>query len=133
MEKTFTKVVRSLNVHLPARRESLSTLLKEERPKVIGRNGSTHRFKNAELEQIAEIVPEKHHDRLKLPIYIELTPEFGRGAAKIHGRLHCDVVQSVLRMEREKTDELVIYRPEVRKLRRSLPTTTQYAFFYTPG
>jgi hypothetical protein len=125
------KIIRNLNTHLPTKRASLLALLREERPRVIGKDGSSHRFKKEELRQIARIVPARHHDRVKLPIYIEFVPECGRGTAKICGYLHCDIVQSILGRVPEKTDALIIYRPDISRLRRELPTTTQYAFFMT--
>ncbi|HEX59831.1 MAG TPA: DUF61 family protein [Methanomicrobia archaeon] len=130
-EKTLVKLIRSLNKHLPERRKSLATLLQEDAPRVYGRDGSPHRFKKEELRLLASILPEELHDRLFLPIYIEFAPDYGRGAARIHGRLECEVVSKILGKNVEQTDEMIIYRPEVRELRRKLPTTTQYAFFFS--
>ena len=101
----------------------------EERPNVLDKDGSSHRFKRSELSHIADIIPEKHHEHVKLPIYIELVPDYGRGAAVIHGKHHCEIVQSILGIEIERKDEMIIYRLDIRRLRRVLPTTTQYAFY----
>jgi len=130
-EKTLVKLIRSLNKHLPERRKSLASLLREDAPRVYGRDGSPHRFKKEELRLLASILPEELHDKLFLPIYIEFAPDYGRGAARIHGRLECEVVSKILGKNVEQTDEMIIYRPEVRELRRKLPTTTQYAFFFS--
>ncbi len=123
------KILQSLNSHLPAQRKSLALLLEEEKPRIIGKDGSSHRFKRAELNRIAEIVQEKSHGRVKLPIYIEMAPDYGRGTALIHGYLHCEIVQTILEIKKEKTDEIIIYRPDVSKLRKKLPTATQYVFY----
>ncbi len=140
-DKILVKAVKALNVHLPAARKSLLALLQEDKPAVQGRNGSVHRIKREELEKIAELIPEEAYGKLKLPIYIELTPDYGRGIAKVHGTLDCELVKLVLGKEErttekteeasKKVDEIFIYRDDVRKLRRTLPTATEYAFFFS--
>ncbi|MHC1567579.1 MAG: DUF61 family protein [Candidatus Syntropharchaeia archaeon] len=127
-DRIISKTVQSLNRHLPEKRKDLSTLLSEERPGVLCKDGSFHRFKRDELERIAEIVPKEYHKKISLPLYIEIAPDYGRGAARIRGRIYCEIVRSVLGREGNE-EEMIIYRPEVRELRKNLPTTTQYAFF----
>jgi uncharacterized protein (UPF0216 family) len=129
--RVFAKLVRSLNDHLPVERKALGELLREEKPRVVCRDGSTHRIRREELEAIERIVGSKwgkEAERLKLPILIEMAPDYGRSAARIRGRVYCDIVQSILGEERKTTDEMVIFRPDVRRLRRELPSATQYAF-----
>ena len=123
------KMLQSLNSHLPVQRKSLALLLEEEKPRIIGKDGSSHRFKRNELNQIAGIVQEKYHGRVKLPIYIEMAPDYGRGTALIHGYLHCEIVQTILEIKNEGTDEIIIYRPDVSILRKKMPTATQYVFY----
>jgi len=142
--KILVKAVKALNVHLPAERKTLLALLKEDKPAVQGRDGSIHRIKRGELEEIARFIPEEAHRKLRLPIYIELTPDYGRGIAKVHGKLDCEIVRRILEAGKEgegekgqegegsgKGNEIFIYRDDIRKLRRRLPTTTEYAFFFS--
>jgi uncharacterized protein (UPF0216 family) len=129
--RVFAKLVRSLNDHLPVERKALGELLGEEKPRVACRDGSSHRIRREELEAIERIVRprwENEAERLKLPILIEMAPDYGRSAARIRGRVYCDIVQSILGEERKTTDEMVIFRPDIRRLRRELPSATQYAF-----
>ena len=49
------------------------------------------------------------------------------GFGKIKGELECIVARGVLEKEGEG-DELFIYMPEIKILRRKLPTTTDYMF-----
>jgi uncharacterized protein (UPF0216 family) len=141
-DKIFTKAVKALNKHLPAERKTLFDLLNEDKPGVQGRDQSIHRIKREELEELARLIPKDEYKNLRLPIYIELTSDYGRGIARIHGRLDCEVVRRILgegtegseeqhEKESEKGDEIFIYRADVRRLRRKLPTTTEYAFFYS--
>jgi hypothetical protein len=136
-DKIFAKAVKALNVHLPAERKTLLALLKADKPAMQGRDGAVHRIKRDELEEIARLIPEEAHGKLRLPIYIELTPDYGRGMAKVHGKLDCEIVRLVLEKESESAnkseaaDEIFIHREEVRRLRRRLPTATEYAFFFS--
>lgn len=130
-EKTFRKMVESLNSHIPKERKALSDLLSENRPMVRGRDGSIHVFKKKELDKIAELVPKDDYDKLLLPIYIEMNSEYGRGAGRIVGRINCDIVKKILGDNRyyyERDDEIILYANDIGNLRKVLPTTTQYIF-----
>ena len=146
-EKTLANLVRSLNRHLPAVRKTLAELLREEKPAIIGRDNTMHRIRKEELEMLASILGDSERERLKIPIYIELSPEW-RGIARILGALECKVVLKILGKpaerergvvegesaeEHEARDEIFINRADVRRLRRALPTTTQYAFLFSFG
>jgi len=139
-DRIFAKTVKALNKHLPAERKTLFELLNEDKPFVQGRDQSIHRIKREELEEIARLLPKEEYKNLRLPIYIELTPDYGRGVARIHGTLDCEIVRRILGKgtegskeqhgeDSEKVDEVFIYRDDVRRLRHKLPTTTEYAFF----
>ena len=126
--RVLSKQLQLLNRHLPKSRQSLAVLLGEPSPCVALRDGSEHCFKKEELKKLSERLPEKEWGRLFLPILIELSSSlYGRGTARISGRLECSVVAEVLGKDFEG-EELFIYRPELRKLRKELPTTTQYMF-----
>jgi len=151
-ERTLANIVRSLNRHLPAVRKTLAELLREEKPAIIGRDNTMHRIRREELEMLASMLRSQERERLKIPIYIELSPEW-RGIARIHGALECKVVLKILGKpaerergvveeealegesaeEHETRDEIFINRADVRRLRRALPTTTQYAFLFSFG
>lgn len=130
-ERFLRKQIQNLNRHLPKKRASLSKLLDQEKPAVISRDGAIHRFKKRELEYLEEILPKELHDRVRLPIIIRITPQLGRGAAKISSEIEKIIIGNILEREDTVEDEMIIYRPEIRMLRRKLPTTTQYAFSIT--
>ncbi len=135
-ERLIRKAIRALNSHLPASRKTLAELLEEDKPAVIGRDNSIQRIRKEELKKIASLIPEEGHQKLKIPIYIELTSDYGRGISRIRGKIECEVVRKILGREQERngnrgTDELFIYREDVRRLRRELQTSTQYAFVFT--
>ena len=124
-DNILKKQVISLNRHLPRRRKTLAELLKEERPHVLGADGTRHRFKNAELKKIASIIDKEDYKKLKLPIYIEI--ESLTSGAKIAGDIESSIICKILNIEQCKR-ELFIYRPQIKELRSKFPTTTQYIF-----
>ncbi|MCK4475499.1 MAG: DUF61 family protein [Methanophagales archaeon] len=131
-EKVLAKAVQTLNKHLPVERKMLSTLLSEDKPAVKGRDNSVQRIKREELQKIANLIPKEDYGKLKLPIYIELTADYGRGIARVHGKSECEIVRRILGKEggeSKEVDEIFIHREDMRKLRRELQTATQYAFF----
>ncbi len=124
-DNLLKKQVISLNRHLPRRRKTLAELLEEEKPHVIGADGTRHRFKNAELQKIAGIIDKSDYKRLKLPVYIEI--ESMTSGARIKGQLETQITCKILKIENCK-NEVFIYRPQIKKLRSKLPTATQYIF-----
>lgn len=124
-DRLLKKQILILNRHIPKERKSLKELLKEERPHVVSADGARHRFKSEELKKVAQLIPERKHHLLKLPIYIEI--ESSTSGARISGRLESQIVCEVMGLE-DCEGEIYIYRPDLRILRRELPTTTQYIF-----
>lgn len=124
-DRLIKKQILSLNKHLPRQRKLLDVLLLEEKPHVVGSDGTRHRFKKDELKIIANIVKPPEHHLLKLPIYIEI--DSNASGTRITGRLETKVICSVLDISDCK-NEIYLYRPDIKKLRNILPTTTQYIF-----
>jgi uncharacterized protein len=124
-DRLLKKQILSLNRHLPRRRKTLKELLGEERPHVLGADGTRHRFIKFELQKLAEILPESVHGRLKLPIYIEI--ESITSGARISGELETRIASEILNKE-SSAREIFIYKPEIKLLRSKLPSTTQYIF-----
>ncbi len=129
-KKISMKFLRTLNRHLPAKRKTLKELLPEERPNIKNLDGSIHSFDKKELERLASVIPEYEHDKLRLPIYLEMSSSMERGTIKISGRIECMVVNTVLHEgeKREEEESMIIYYPHLRKVRKELPTTTQFMF-----
>lgn len=124
-DRLLKKQIISLNRHLPRQRKSLKELLEEDRPHVVGADGTRHRFKTAELQRIAKIIPKEEHNLLKLPIYLEI--ESQTSGAKISGKQELKIVREILGVE-DGRSEMYIYRPDVKTIRKELPTATQYIF-----
>jgi uncharacterized protein len=130
-DRLLKKQILILNRHIPKERKSLKELLEEKKPHVVGADGVRHRFKSEELKKVAQLIPEKKYHLLKLPIYIEI--ESSTSGSRISGKLESQIVCGVLGLEDCESEiynegEIYIYRPDLRILRRKLPTTTQYIF-----
>ncbi len=124
-ERLLKKQIMVLNRHLPRRRKTLKELLGEERPHVLGNDGTRHRFKKKELDKIASFISPDKWGQLKLPLYIEISSEMS--GSRIKGKLECRVVCRILEKE-DCGEEIYIYRVDVKVVRRELPTTSQYIF-----
>jgi uncharacterized protein (UPF0216 family) len=124
-DRVLKKQIFSLNRHLPQQRKTLQELIEEDKPHVIGGDGNRHRFKRNELQRISKIVPKREYNRLKLPIYLEI--ESQTSGARVAGELELTIICSILDLE-DCGREMYIYRPDLRIIRRELPTTTQYIF-----
>ncbi len=124
-ENLIKKQIISLNRHLPSRRKNLAELIAEEKPHVVGSDGTRHRFRKAELEKLASLIDERDYKNLKLPIYIEI--DSTSDASRISGRLETGIVCEILKISPCK-NEVFIYKPHIRMLRKEFPTATQYIF-----
>jgi uncharacterized protein (UPF0216 family) len=122
------KTIQTMNQHLPSRRLDLMQLMAMDKPGVKGKDNSFFIMEKSELELISQSLPRFLWSRLRLPMLIEMSPDFGNGAARVQGEVEVEAVAKILGKERPRERQMIIYLPEVRELRRKLPTTTQYAF-----
>jgi len=122
--------LRVVNAGLPRSQKRLSDLLHEEYPHTVCTDGSTYLFKKRELEHIASMITPDEQKALLLPILIEL----GQNQAETAIICQTDVVQKliskILNMSvTPKQGRIIIYKPQLALLRKTLKTTTQYVFF----
>jgi uncharacterized protein len=128
-KKMLIKTIQTLNQHLPGKRLALIELLAMEKPGIKGKDNTFFIMDKTELELISQSLPRFLWNRLRLPLLIEMSPDYGSGAARIQGEIEAEMVSKLLEKHRRPEDKsMIIYMPEVRELRRKLPTTTQYAF-----
>ena len=127
-DEFLKKQIKNLNTHLPKSRKTLEKLLDMEKPNITNRDGSNYRFKKSELDYLSDLLPKEKYSKLRLPIIIRVSSQLGQGVSKITGEMEKKVISKILDKESEEGEELLIYRPETRKVRRKLPTATQYAF-----
>jgi len=124
----LVKTIQTMNQHLPTKRLNLAELMTMEKPGIKGRDNTFFIIDKAELELISQSIPRFLWSRLRLPLLIEMSPDYGNGAARVQGETEAELVAKILGKDRPRERQIIIYLPEVRELRRKLPTTTQYAF-----
>ena len=132
-KKMLVKTIQTLNQHLPGKRLSLSDLLMMEKPGTKGKDNAFYFIDKAELELISKSIPRFMWSRLRLPILIEMSPDLGSNSARIQGEVEVEVISKILKKDLSDRKFMIIYLPDVRELRRLLPTTTQYAFLSSIG
>ncbi len=129
MDKNLlVKTIQTMNQHLPSKRLRLTELLEMEKPGIRGKDNTFFIMDKPELELISQSLPRFMWSRLRLPLLIEMSPDFGSGAARVQGEVEVEAVSKILGKDRPQGKQIIIYMSEVRELRRKLPTTTQYAF-----
>lgn len=125
-DRLLKKQILSLNRHIPRQRKTLSELITEDKPHVMGVDGSRHRFKRNELELVVSMLNDSEQDILKLPIYIEM--DTMASGARVAGKLETRIFCKILERKECQRDEIFIYRPDMKLIRQKLPTVTQYMF-----
>jgi len=128
LEEYLRYELRIIHSYLPYTRKTLGELLLERYPRILLRDGTYHYIKRRELEFLASLIPKEYWSKLKIPILLEVAPEYGEGAIVIRDPIEAMVVAKVLGIEYSGNNKLIIYRPQVAELRSKLPTTTQYVF-----
>ena len=96
-KKVLTKTIQTLNQHLPGKRLPLTELLSMEKPGIKGKDNTFFIMDKAELELISQSLPRFLWNRLRLPLLIEMSPDFGSGAASIQGEVESEVVSKLFR------------------------------------
>ncbi len=121
LEKIIKGIMKEFNVNV--KRKTLKELLNEEKPHVII-NGKRHRIKRRELELIDSLTSNKN---IKLPIILEVYEDF----ILVKGKEEVKIISKILDKEIDifnDDDKLYIYKPELKIIRRELPTATQLIF-----
>ncbi len=124
VDAVLGRELRTLNIHLPKQRRTLSELLKSADATVEAADGSAIVLKRSELEELAKIIPVEYQDRLKLPIIVLRRIELGRSIYTVSGgSLEEFTVKKILKLTNEayyamyKHEEpTFLYRPQVTEL-----------------
>ncbi len=128
----------SINKHLPKKRTSLDMALKGFNLYVSMENNQIHIDKN-EIKYLQELCPEEKLKNVHLPIIIIRRRDLGSGTYVISGEL---LEQYLILKALDKTTEdwetflkekhstklFFLYKPDLIKLRKTLPTSTVIGF-----
>lgn len=127
--------LQKLNDHLPKDYKTLTQLLSEDEPHVTTVGGDRIIMSRKDLEFVARLVPEKYHDKLRLPLIFIRRIDMGEGVYTIGGGLlERLLVSSLLKDDPvflEKEDDALeyIYRPQLWHLKKRVRSLVVVGFF----
>jgi uncharacterized protein (UPF0216 family) len=136
IEKFIEHDIDTINDHLPMIRPSLKGLLELQIPEYLTRVGKKSTFKHEEIELLANEVPTKFHNEVKLPIVVLRRLDLGRGIYSVTGsKPELFLIWKIIGQVDLEWGELAewkprdrMYRPQVQILRRKLPSATCIGF-----
>jgi uncharacterized protein (UPF0216 family) len=135
IERMLENDIDTANDHLPVKKESLASLLKEEKPMYLTRGREHSRFIVDEIQTLSKEIPPEHHESFMLPIVILRRMDLGAGIHSVAGsKTELFLIHRMLHPGSEwvnlpqwrPIDRLA--RPQVQIIRRKLPSTTCLGF-----
>jgi uncharacterized protein (UPF0216 family) len=81
----FKLDIAKINNHLPRQFKTLATLLKEDRPTVLAKDGTKLIFDKDELMELESQIPEEFHSQLKLPFLFIRRTDLGKSIFILNG------------------------------------------------
>ncbi|MFX1518710.1 MAG: DUF61 family protein [Promethearchaeota archaeon] len=85
LDVLFKLDIARINNHLPRQFKNLATLLKEDKPSVLTKDGTKFVFEKNELEALESQIPEKFHTQLKLPFLFIRRTDLGKSIFVLNG------------------------------------------------
>ena len=123
-EKVMDGLIRNMNEHIPPKRKSLATMLDENDPFYLGKDGKKYKVSKDELGKLAACADPWELDRIKIPILLMTDTSYGNGYWKVIGKPETRLISRLIKREPEKEDEILIFYPQLNDLRRQFPTAT---------
>lgn len=136
LDAILGREIRKLNAHLPRQRRRLSELLAAADPSVEAVDGTSILLRRAELEELAKLVPQRYHDRLRLPLILLRRMDLGKSVYTVAGepveeftvkKILGDAEADHLQMTKDERPFLV-YRSQVSELLRKYHSLFVIAF-----
>ncbi|HXZ97999.1 MAG TPA: DUF61 family protein [Candidatus Acidoferrum sp.] len=136
LDAILGREIRKLNAHLPRKRRTLIELLASGDPSVETVDGTSIVLRKGELEELAKLIPQRYHDRLKLPIILLRRMDLGKSIYTVGGEPVEELAVRKILGETEtdyppmKKDDrpFLIYRPQVSELLRKFHSLFVIAF-----
>lgn len=136
ISKFIQTEIDQINVHLPIKVMSLANLIKSEQYEVQSRDGSIIQFDQKEIEFIKQLIPKNYWNQVLLPIIITRRRDLGAGSFTVGGSdpnlyIILSLFEKLPKYEIwkiNKRESYVIYKPQLKKIRKELDTTTTIAF-----
>ena len=122
-ERAMQSLLSSMNAHVPSKRASLADLLDLQHPYYEAKDGTRYELDPKELRLIASTIDPWDIDRLKIPLLLVTDTSYEQGQWKVMGKLEVRVISKLIGREPDKPDEILVFYPHLKELRKLLPTT----------
>lgn len=121
-------VIRDMNRHIPVSRKTLLEYLESGEDTYETKDGQKCSVDRKDLEFLAGKCTEIEKMRLRVPIFVSTDISYEGGAWKVEGRTEAAVVSKLLNKRLYKDDFLRIYYPDLKDLRKMLPSLVVVVF-----
>jgi Uncharacterized protein conserved in archaea len=121
-------MVRDMNRHIPVSRRSLLDYIESGDDTYDTKDGQKCFIDRKEIEFLAERCTEIEKMRLRIPIFVGTDTSYSEGAWKVEGKIEVAVVSKLLGKKVYKEDFLRLYYPDLKDLRKMLPSSVVVLF-----
>lgn len=121
-------IVRDMNRHIPVSRRTLLEYLESGYDEYETKDGQKCSVDRADIELLAGKCTEIEKMRLRVPILVSTDTSSETGAWKVEGRTEAAVVSRLLNKRLYRDDFLRLYHPDLKDLRRMLPSLVVVLF-----
>ena len=121
-------IIRDMNKHVPVSRRTLLEYLDSGCDTYETKDGQKVSVDRKELELLAGNCTEIEKMRLRIPILVSTDTSSESGAWKVEGRTEAAVVSRLLNKRLYRDDFLRLYHPDLKDLRRTLPSLVVVLF-----
>ena len=110
----FKLDIAKINNHLPRQFKTLATLLKEDKPTVLAKDGSKLIFDKNELMELELQIPAEFHSQLKLPFLFVRRIELGKAIFRLNGgKLENFIVRKLIDLIDDPIKDYKIFNREL--------------------
>ena len=121
-------VIRDMNRHIPVSRKTLLEHLESGEDTYETKDGQKCTLDRKEMEFLAGKCTEIEKMRLRVPIFVSTDTSYEGGAWKVEGRTEAAVVSKLLNKRLYKDDFLRLYYPDLKDIRKMLPSLIAVLF-----
>ena len=121
-------VIRDMNRHAPVSRRTILEYLESGYDTYETKDGQKVSVDRKELELLAGNCTEIEKMRLRIPMIVSTDTSSENGAWKVEGRTEAAVVSRLLNKRLYRDDFLRLYHPDLRDLRKMLPSLVVVLF-----
>ena len=115
-------IIRDMNRHMPVSRRTLLEYIESGDDTYDTRDGQKCNIDRKDIEFLSGKCTEIEKMRLRIPIFVSTDTSYADGAWKVEGKFEVAVVSKLLGKKAYRDDFLRIYHPDLKDLRKMLPS-----------